>query len=172
MTVISRTIPARVPVLDAKVLSRSPYWRPRRRRDRSLLRLHRFGIERREPATRTTTSSRAAGSARRLMQAGWASAALGFVSHFFIVCLFALAYVIVTKRMAGLNARPILWGAIYGAIIYGVMNYVVVPLSATNFQRADGLVSRARTDRARVRSRRAHRAVRATSVIATRAAQR
>ena len=76
---------------------------------------------------------------RASYQGGWGSAALGFVSHFLIVCLFALAYVMATRRMTGLNARPILWGAVYGAFIYGVMNYLVVPLSATNFSAPSGL---------------------------------
>jgi uncharacterized membrane protein YagU involved in acid resistance len=71
--------------------------------------------------------------------AGWVSAALGFFSHFAIVCVFALAYVLATKRFSALNARPFLFGAIYGALIYVVMNYVVVPLSATNFHAPTGL---------------------------------
>jgi uncharacterized membrane protein YagU involved in acid resistance len=71
-------------------------------------------------------------------QGAWASAALGLVSHFVIVWVFALAYVVATRRLPGLNARPILLGAVYGAIIYGVMNYIVVPLSATNFSAPSG----------------------------------
>jgi hypothetical protein len=42
----------------------------------------------------------------------------------------ALAYVLMAARAAALTNRAILWGFVYGLLLYVVMNYVVVPLSA------------------------------------------
>jgi len=36
----------------------------------------------------------------------------------------------VAARWALLRQRPVLCGAAYGLLLYGVMNYIVVPLSA------------------------------------------
>lgn len=60
---------------------------------------------------------------------GWPAALLGFVSHFFIVCVAALIYVMASRRIDVLARRPIVCGALYGAAIYFTMNYVIVPLS-------------------------------------------
>ena len=60
---------------------------------------------------------------------GWPAAALGFFSHFFIVCVAALIYVMASRRIGVLARRPIVCGALYGAGIYFAMNYVIVPLS-------------------------------------------
>jgi hypothetical protein len=39
-------------------------------------------------------------------------------------------YYLVARRWAFLRRRPVLCGAGYGLLLYGIMNYVVVPLSA------------------------------------------
>ena len=61
--------------------------------------------------------------------AGWQAAVLGFVSHFFIVCVFALIYVMASRRITVLARQPVVFGALYGAGIFFVMNFIVVPLS-------------------------------------------
>ena len=61
---------------------------------------------------------------------GWNTALIGLGSHFMIALLMAAAYVLAATRMAALTARPILWGVLYGLVLYVAMNYVVVPLSA------------------------------------------
>jgi hypothetical protein len=42
----------------------------------------------------------------------------------------ALAYFLAAGRLPALARRPLIWGGVYGLGICGVMNHVVVPLSA------------------------------------------
>lgn len=63
---------------------------------------------------------------------GWGSAALGLVTHYAIAIAMAVAYYLVARRWAALWERPIPYGAAYGLLLYGLMSYVVVPLSAAN----------------------------------------
>ena len=42
----------------------------------------------------------------------------------------SVVYYLVATRWPLLQQRPVLCGAAYGLLLYGVMNYVVVPLSA------------------------------------------
>jgi hypothetical protein len=55
---------------------------------------------------------------------------IGAASHFFITIVCAAIYVLAARRLPVLVRRPLLCGAVFGLIIYGVMTYVVVPLSA------------------------------------------
>jgi hypothetical protein len=61
---------------------------------------------------------------------GWATAALGLALHFFIAISMATVYYLVARRWATLWHRPVSYGAAYGLLLYVIMNYVVVPLSA------------------------------------------
>lgn len=61
---------------------------------------------------------------------GWATAALGLLCHFCIAIAMAVTYYLVARRWAALWERPLLYGAAYGLLLYVIMNYVVVPLSA------------------------------------------
>lgn len=61
---------------------------------------------------------------------GWATAALGLVCHFFIAISMAVTYYLVARRWRALWERPLPYGAAYGLLLYAIMNYVVVPLSA------------------------------------------
>ena len=65
---------------------------------------------------------------------GGATAALGLALHFLIAFGMALAYVLASRRLPVLTARPILMGVLYGLVLYIVMNYIVVPLSAIGFR--------------------------------------
>jgi hypothetical protein len=60
---------------------------------------------------------------------GAATAALGLGLHFFIAGVVSLVYFAAARRAAGLRRQPWLFGALYGVAVYGVMHYVVVPLS-------------------------------------------
>lgn len=64
------------------------------------------------------------------MKGGWHMVALGAASHFFITLVCAAIYVFAARRLPVLTQRPIIAGSLFGLIIYGVMTYVVVPLSA------------------------------------------
>jgi uncharacterized membrane protein YagU involved in acid resistance len=61
---------------------------------------------------------------------GWATAILGALSHFSITIAMAYAYYVAATRVPALVRRPVLYGALYGIVLFVVMIYVVVPLSA------------------------------------------
>jgi hypothetical protein len=63
-------------------------------------------------------------------QGGAATAALGLVLHFVLMLIIAAIFYFVSTRMRFLIARPVLWGGLYGFLVYWVMNLVVLPLSA------------------------------------------
>lgn len=63
-------------------------------------------------------------------QAGAASAALGFVLHFLLMLIIAAIFYFASRRLRFLIERPVLWGGLYGFLVYWVMNLVVLPLSA------------------------------------------
>jgi len=65
---------------------------------------------------------------------GNATAVLGLALHFFIAFVMALVYVLASRRLPVLLSRPILMGVLYGFVLYGVMNFVVVPLSAIGWR--------------------------------------
>ncbi|MGH7579721.1 MAG: hypothetical protein ACREM9_06075, partial [Gemmatimonadales bacterium] len=48
----------------------------------------------------------------------------------FIAVSMSLTYYLVSRRWAPLRERAVLAGAGYGLLLYGIMNYIVVPLSA------------------------------------------
>jgi hypothetical protein len=63
-------------------------------------------------------------------QGGWSTAALGVALHFVISITVALVYYLVALRWSLLWRQPLLSGTIYGLLVYGVMNYIVLPMSA------------------------------------------
>lgn len=64
------------------------------------------------------------------MLGGWASASLGLVTHYSIATAMAVTYYLVARHWAALWERPVPYGGAYGLLLYGIMNHVVVPLSA------------------------------------------
>ena len=60
---------------------------------------------------------------------GSATAILGLVLHFAMALLIAAIYVFAVRSIIVSDRRPILHGAIYGLIVYAVMNAIVLPLS-------------------------------------------
>jgi uncharacterized membrane protein YagU involved in acid resistance len=73
------------------------------------------------------------------MTGGWATAALGFASQYFIAISMAVTYYLVARRWPALWERPVPYGAAYGLLLYGIMNYVVVPLSNAGASSKDPL---------------------------------
>lgn len=63
-------------------------------------------------------------------EGGVATAALGLFLHYFIATTMSATYYLAARRWPALRERPVACGAAYGLALYGVMNYVVVPLSA------------------------------------------
>lgn len=60
---------------------------------------------------------------------GASSAVLGTACHYFIATMMVLAYYLASLRMRTLIDHPLRHGLLYGLVLYGVMTYVVVPLS-------------------------------------------
>ena len=58
------------------------------------------------------------------------SAALGFVTHYFIATSWAALYWIASRRVRLLVRQPWWCGALYGGLVYAVMYEGVIPLSA------------------------------------------
>lgn len=60
---------------------------------------------------------------------GVATATLGLGLHFAMALIMAAIYVLAARRLEVLIRRPWLMGSLYGLGLYGVMTYVVVPIS-------------------------------------------
>lgn len=82
------------------------------------------------PASRIFQSVAAGLLGKASFQGGAATAVLGLALHYFIALSMALTYYLVAGRLPVLRRRAGLCGAAYGLLLYGIMNYVVVPLSA------------------------------------------
>jgi hypothetical protein len=61
---------------------------------------------------------------------GSATALLGLFSHFGIALAMAYAYYAISRHCKTLIEHPLRYGALYGLLLYAVMTYIVVPLSA------------------------------------------
>lgn len=68
----------------------------------------------------------------RSFQLGWASVGLGILIHYAITFTWTAIFYIAAIRsnFTVLSRRPILSGLLYGILVYGVMNFIVLPLSA------------------------------------------
>jgi len=82
------------------------------------------------PARRILQSVAAGLLGAQSFEGGLVTAALGLFLQFVIAVSMAVAYYLVARRWTPLCHRPLLYGAAYGLVLYMVMNYVVVPLSA------------------------------------------
>jgi hypothetical protein len=61
---------------------------------------------------------------------GAASGALGLALHYLIATSMVIAYHVVGRRLRVLFDRAVPLGILYGVLLYGFMNFVVIPLSA------------------------------------------
>ncbi len=66
-------------------------------------------------------------------QGGLYSAALGVVLQWAMAILIATIYVLAAARIPRLGRQWVAGGLLYGVVVYFVMTYVVVPLSAAGF---------------------------------------
>jgi len=62
---------------------------------------------------------------------GLRTAEVGAGLHYFISFCIALVYYLASRTFRPLMRRPTIYGSIYGVLVYLVMNYIVIPLSAT-----------------------------------------
>jgi hypothetical protein len=89
-----------------------------------------WGVKAGVPVRRIFQSVAAGLLGKASFEGGAATAALGLGLHYFIACSMAVAYYLVARRVSPLRERPVPCGAAYGLLLYGIMNYIVVPLSA------------------------------------------
>ncbi|WP_267223256.1 hypothetical protein [Dyella silvae] len=61
---------------------------------------------------------------------GFSNAALGMLLQWIMSLIIAAVFVLITRRHIAANRRWPVWGVAYGVVVFFVMNYVVVPLSA------------------------------------------
>ena len=64
-------------------------------------------------------------------EGGNTTAALGLLLHYLMMLLIAAIFFAISRRLTFLVEKPLLWGPVYGFLVYWVMNLVVMQLSAT-----------------------------------------
>src|SRR3954470_4275603 len=67
---------------------------------------------------------------RGVMERGWGCAALGLALHFTIALTAATTYYLISRKFTFLITRAVWCGPLFGALVYLVMNRVVLPVSA------------------------------------------
>ena len=70
---------------------------------------------------------------RAAFDGGTPTAALGLLFHFLIALIWAAIYYLASRKLRVLARVPYVCGVVYGLLIFAVMNYVVIPLSAAPF---------------------------------------
>jgi hypothetical protein len=65
-------------------------------------------------------------------EGGLRTAAVGGVLHYGIATAMVFAYALAATRWRELARQPWRWGPLYGVLLYVLMNYIVVPLSAAS----------------------------------------
>ncbi len=60
---------------------------------------------------------------------GRRTALLGLALHYFIATSMAVTYFLFARRWSELWQKPWVFGPLYGVLLYGIMNYIVVPVA-------------------------------------------
>jgi hypothetical protein len=66
----------------------------------------------------------------RAFNGGIPVAVLGLATHFFIATSWATIFVLASLQVPALRRKPLLTGPLFGLLVYCVMYYIVLPLSA------------------------------------------
>ena|SRR5579864_3265096 len=64
------------------------------------------------------------------LQGGWQTAVLGLAIHFFIAFSAATVFYLASRKLTFMVRQPLIYGPIYGVLVYFFMYWVVMPLSA------------------------------------------
>lgn len=75
-------------------------------------------------------------------EGGAKTAVLGLVLHYLIATIWVVVFYVASRKLGFLIERPIPWGLVYGVIVYVLMNFVVLPLSAFPQRTTPTLTSR------------------------------
>lgn len=89
-----------------------------------------WGIRADLPASRVLQSVAAGLLGPAAYEGGAQTMIMGFVLHYLIAITMAGAWYLVARRWPFLNDRPVAFGGMYGLALYGIMHYIVIPLSA------------------------------------------
>jgi len=65
----------------------------------------------------------------RAFQLGASGYALGVAIHYAIALFWTCAFYVCRQKLALLRRAPVVSGLLYGIVVYGIMNFVVLPLS-------------------------------------------
>jgi hypothetical protein len=68
---------------------------------------------------------------RPSFEGGTATAALGLLLHYLMMLIIAAIFYGISRQLPFLVRKPIVWGPVFGFLVYWVMNLVVMQLSAT-----------------------------------------
>lgn len=85
------------------------------------------------PWDRTLQSVASGWMGRPAFSGGMPAAALGLASHFLIAFIWATFFYAACRAYKPFAQRPLVYGPLYGALVYVLMNTVVVLLSAAPF---------------------------------------
>lgn len=72
---------------------------------------------------------------RSSFQGGWATVLLGGALHLLNATVIVCVYSFASRRISIFTARPVLSAVLYGCLVFIIMNFVVVPLSAARVMR-------------------------------------
>jgi hypothetical protein len=64
-------------------------------------------------------------------EGGTGTAALGLLLHYLMMLVIAAIFYGISRQLTFLVRKPIVWGPVYGFLVYWVMNLVVMQLSMT-----------------------------------------
>jgi hypothetical protein len=67
---------------------------------------------------------------RSAFEGGMATALLGVLLHFSIAFAVVITYHLAARRIPQLTRRAWIYGPLYGILVYAVMTFIVIPLSA------------------------------------------
>lgn len=62
------------------------------------------------------------------LSGGWTTVLLGAALHYYLMTAMAAGYALAARHAPWLLRRPLRYGALYGACLYGLMFFVLVPL--------------------------------------------
>jgi hypothetical protein len=87
-----------------------------------------FGLMRGKPIYKVWQGVAAGWLGKAASDGGYASGALGAVTHFGIALCMAATYALAATRLSVLHRRPLLAGGLYGVALYAFMYGAVLPL--------------------------------------------
>ena len=90
-------------------------------------------VRRGVPPARILQSVASGALGQSAFDGGTTTAALGLLFHFLIALIWAAVYYAASRKLTVLARAPYVCGLVYGLVIFALMNYAVIPLSAAPF---------------------------------------